>query len=600
MTLTGRIAAFVFLSSPVGCSIINAFEDYDRLAQAGAAGLVEGPVGAAGGNSPGGEAGTSGAFAGEPGAGGEHEAGRGGAGGLGGFFAGQPAEGGAGQGGAEPTENLGGNGGNDTDVPADGGSETGEAGSEGTFGGAGGHSGAAGVSGSGGGDTPENCVFGSAVYPSGAINSQNSCQSCQPEVSTTMWVVVSDGTPCDGDGVCISGSCEAGCWIGGVYREIGEANSENPCQSCAPSESTEGWSDVPTATCVQAIGTGWDHTCAVVNGAVWCWGNNGSGQLGNNSTESSSMPVPSRGLDAGVQFLGSGVGSHSCARTATSLYCWGANDLGELGDGTTENRYAPAPIEVLGRPFQSVALGAGFTCGVSSGTGEVFCWGTNGSGRLGVASIESSSVPLPLDSPLFGAEWIAAGGTHACAIVDGAVHCWGGNASGQLGNNSAEDSSVPMQVEGLVSGAEAVAAGISHSCALVDGGVSCWGNNFSGQLGNGLTEDSSIPVQVQGAASGVRGIAAGFLHTCALADSGVLCWGGNSAGQLGNDSNESSPLPVPVRDLGADVQQIVSGFEHNCALASGRVRCWGMNSSGQLGDGTVADSRVPAPAVVFE
>ncbi len=291
---------------------------------------------------------------------------------------------------------------------------------------------------------------------------------------------------------------------------------------------------------VQAVAAGRYHTCALVNGGVQCWGSNSNGQLGNDSTSESHVPVAVSGLAVGAQSLAPG-GWHTCALVNDGVKCWGMGAQGQLGNGSTADSLVPVGV-------------SGLTSGVQA---------------------------------------IAAGFLHACALVDGGVRCWGANYYGQLGNDSPGDSSTPVDVQGLTSGAQAIAAGLIHTCAIVNGGVQCWGNNDSGQLGNNSTTGSPVPVAVSGLESGVRAIAAGGGHNCAIVSGGTQCWGANSYGQLGNDSTTASPVPVAVSGLESGVQSIAAGGEHTCALVSGGIQCWGLNGNGQLGNDSTTDSHVP-------
>jgi alpha-tubulin suppressor-like RCC1 family protein len=182
--------------------------------------------------------------------------------------------------------------------------------------------------------------------------------------------------------------------------------------------------------------------------------------------------------------------------------------------------------------------------------GGVQCWGDNEWGELGNGSTTNSPVPVGVSGLSLGVAAIAAGGFHTCALTSpgGGVQCWGDNGEGELGNDSTAESLVPVGVAGWSLGVAAIAAGGFHSCVLAfGGGVQCWGDDMFGQLGNDSTVNSVVPVGVFGLSSGVTAIAAGGEHTCALTwAGGVQCWGLNSNGQLGNDSTASSGVPVRV------------------------------------------------------
>ena len=251
---------------------------------------------------------------------------------------------------------------------------------------------------------------------------------------------------------------------------------------------------------VTQISAGGSHTCAVTtSGGAKCWGVNESGQLGNNSTTSSKVPVDVYGLTSGVASLAAGA-NYTCAVTASGgAKCWGWN-VGQLGDNTFKN--SSVPVDVYG-----------LTSGVVS-----------------LATSNNSN-------------------SHTCAVTtSGGAKCWGLNSSGQLGNNGTSTSFVPVNVFGLDSGVTRITAGASFTCAVMSsGGAKCWGYNYFGQLGNNSTANSKVPVDVSGLTSGVTSITGGGYHTCALTTSGgAKCWGNNATGQLGNNSTTSSSVPVDV------------------------------------------------------
>ncbi|WP_238613356.1 RCC1 repeat-containing protein [Candidatus Oscillochloris fontis] len=348
---------------------------------------------------------------------------------------------------------------------------------------------------------------------------------------------------------------------------------------------------------VAAIAAGDDHTCAITTGgAVSCWGRNGYSQLGDETTTQQSTPVVVKGLSSSVAAIAAG-DDHTCAMTTVGgVACWGRNWSGQLGDGTTTQRSTPVNVEGLSSGVAAIAAGDDHTCALST-SGGVTCWGNNESGQLGDGTTTQRSTPVNVEGLSSGVAAITAGGSHTCALTDdGGVTCWGANGSGQLGDGTTTQRSTPVDVAGLSSGVVAITAGGSHTCALTtDGGVTCWGANWYGQLGDGTTTQRRTPVNVAGLSSGVAAIAAGDNHTCALTTGGaVLCWGRNAEDQLGDGTRTNHSTPVQVEGLSSGVAAIATGYAHTCALiTSGEVACWGWNWYGQLGDGTTNQRMTP-------
>ena len=350
---------------------------------------------------------------------------------------------------------------------------------------------------------------------------------------------------------------------------------------------------------VAAIATaaGAYHTCAVTTaGGALCWGNNGSGQLGNGTVANSSVPAPVSGLSSGVAAMAMGT-YHTCAlTTAGGVKCWGNNSYRQLGNGTTTSHYVPVDVTGLSSGVRAITSGFEHACALTT-SGGVLCWGNNRYGQFGNGTTTNSSVPVPVTGLSSGVAAITAGNDHTCALTTaGGVLCWGYNSNGQLGNGTTTASSLPVAVTGLSSGVAAIAAGLYHTCALTTAGsVLCWGNNGDGRLGNGTTSNSSMPIPVTGLSSGVGAIAAGYAHTCALTNAGeVLCWGYNGAGQFGNGTKTSSSTPVSATGLSARMSAIATGTDHTCALTTGGgMLCWGGNLDFQLGNGQAVGISTP-------
>ncbi|MEZ4864216.1 MAG: hypothetical protein R3C14_23085 [Caldilineaceae bacterium] len=354
--------------------------------------------------------------------------------------------------------------------------------------------------------------------------------------------------------------------------------------------------EMTALTFVQVV-AGDNYSCGLAaGGAVTCWGNNGDGQIGDNTELPYRPPVAVSGLAGGVQQLAGG-GSHVCALlTGGSVKCWGSNGSGQLGDGSTSQRRLPVDVISLPGPVVALAAGGEHTCAVLQ-SGAVACWGKNTNGQLGNNGQANLSTPALVVNLAGSATAVVAGANHSCALLQGgAVRCWGDNAAGQLGDGTNLSHNTPVAVSALAGPVAALGAGANHTCAaLTDGRLQCWGDNARGQLGDGSRDDRTTPVFVQELKDVIVAVAAGRYHTCALSNDGDLyCWGANNRGQLGDGTLESSRTPLRVRGLPGDTKAVAAGLDHVCAiLLSGAPYCWGSNRDRQLGQGAPAFHSVP-------
>jgi alpha-tubulin suppressor-like RCC1 family protein len=351
----------------------------------------------------------------------------------------------------------------------------------------------------------------------------------------------------------------------------------------------------PGAAVTQVTAAG-RHTCVLTTGGgVKCWGYNEGGQLGDGTTTDRTTPVAVSGLTSGVAKISAGE-SHTCAlTTGGGVKCWGYNPLGQLGDGTQTERDTPVDALGLTSGVTSITAGRAHTCALTTG-GGVKCWGYNESGQLGDGTTTDRTTPVDALGLTSDVVSIAAGGHHTCALTGaGGVRCWG-EGKGQVGDGTSTQRSLAVDVLGLTSGVASIAAGWNHACALTKrGGVKCWGANLFAELGDGTRSQRTTAVDVSGLTSGVASIAAGPSHTCALtAAGGLKCWGQNDKGQLGDGTTTDRTTAVDVSGLGGGVKGIAAGESHTCALTTGGgLKCWGGNDKGQLGDGTTTQRTTP-------
>ena len=346
------------------------------------------------------------------------------------------------------------------------------------------------------------------------------------------------------------------------------------------------------------VSAGEYHTCGLIgDGGIWCWGDNDSGQLGASEATGGATPVAVTNLPLPATSVSSG-NEHSCALLADeTVWCWGRNEAGQLGDGTTTQ--SATPVEVVGLSAVSrVETGENYSCALGY-NGVVYCWGLNGLRQLGDGSTTDSTLPVEVlldDAALV----VALGRSHSCSITNNnRLWCWGDNAFGKLGTGDTTDATMPVEASALsyvVDPGDATpitdtAAGDSHSCALAQmGSVWCWGRNEDGQLGNGSqTTYDATPQLVDGLMSSAQHIATGVSFTCAVLSTGeISCWGSNTNGRLGNRDETVTHSTVPLRVEGMDdVAYISTGSRHACVMLGDQTLwCWGQNTRGQLGVST--------------
>lgn len=332
------------------------------------------------------------------------------------------------------------------------------------------------------------------------------------------------------------------------------------------------------ASAEPAKAAGWDHGCVVTDtGGLKCWGWNIVGQVGVPTYPQFSFP-PAEVFTSGIRGVSIGL-VHTCAvTTAGGVKCWGANYYGNLGIGNNTDTFVPTDVVGLSSGVVSVSTAEDVTCALMT-SGGVKCWGANYVGQLGNGTFSASNVPVDvigLGGPAIG---VTTSDQSACALLaTGGVKCWGWGA--QLGDGIGAHSNVPVDVVGLTSGvAQLSKSGFRGACAVTTGGgVKCWGYGYDGQLGDGtFSFYSLVPVDVVGLSGPAVEVSGGVSHRCALtAAGGVMCWGAQPWGALGNDSQVPSSVPVQAIGLESGVTQIGSGGWDSHALTSdGVVKIWG-------------------------
>ena len=434
----------------------------------------------------------------------------------------------------------------------------------------------------------QSALAGTAVANAPAVRVTNSAGAAVANVAVTFAVTAGGGTlgattaTTNAQGIASAGSWTLGATPGAntVRATVG---------SLTPVEFTAtGTAAAPVTLVASRVDVGGRaFKCAVrASNVVSCWGENPAGNLGDGTTTFRQFPV-NLAID-GVAFASTALGTlHGCAlTTAGAAYCWGRNNGGMVGDGSTTDR--PAPVAVSGNhTFKALAAGPTYTCGIKSDD-TLWCWGTQNGGTLasqslvpkqlaGGSAITSLSVTLE----------------QVCgAVATGGVKCWTGNIFAAAAPAVASS--------GLTF--TALAGGNRHQCGLVaDGRAYCWGFNAAGQLATNDINDRAAPTLVVGPFR-YASIDAGANHTCALGtDNVAYCWGNNVSGQLGvnvlptTEPARAFPSAV-VAPQGVQFQRVAAGGNASCGIATdSKVYCWGaraINNAGTVVDGLIVPTEV--------
>lgn len=382
-------------------------------------------------------------------------------------------------------------------------------------------------------------------------------------------------------------ACRIACGDAGACPEGTTCGDDGFCHGAA--------AEVCTAR-FTVITAGGRHGCGIDGGALFCWGDNSSGQLGTgDGSAASAEPVPVG--EARDWFAVSAGEAHTCGirgdpAAGGQLYCWGLGDYGRLGIGT-ESRPVPTPVGFE----EAVAVSAGgqHTCALTAGR-VMWCWGFNDGGQLGNGTsgpgTEQTSPSLVADGFV---TWqsVEAGAWHTCGILaDGGLRCWGWNADGQVGDDSTDARATPVEIAGGTLFSQ-VSAGDGHTCAIGGGALYCWGSNGDGRLGDGSGGQKLTPARV-GTADDWSEISAGGAHSCGRRGGELLCWGAAPDGRVGDGAALARSVPTPVAGAGSWAA-VAAGAEHTCAVrADASAWCWGSNDDGQLGVGTIGRKAAPA------
>jgi alpha-tubulin suppressor-like RCC1 family protein len=402
------------------------------------------------------------------------------------------------------------------------------------------------------------------------------------------------------------------CWGYGTDGQLGDGT--------ASTRNSPTFIDIGSNRTAVDISTGYSHTCTILdNGSVKCWGDNSKGQLGDGTLSQRTTPTLVTNLGGNAISLSLGDRSTCALLDSGIVKCWGRNDMGQLGDGTTTDKTSPTQVASFGASRSAVAISSGIyhTCAILDNK-SISCWGYNNYGQLGDGTTSNRNSPVWVnDSDNYkSVASISAGAHHTCSLYnDGTIQCWGYNNYGQLGDGTTSDKYKPVKSSPLID--EKLPVSISGSCAVLDDQtVKCWGGGesypkeilFNKRFSSYLNQNIS---------TNITNISSGSSygeHKCVLSDVGdVYCWGSGYYGQIGVNPPSASTKPFATSPVLVDgfgnfgqqgrniASQISAGRSHTCAIMdTGLVKCWGANSMRQLGDGTSGDSNTPSSTTYLD
>jgi alpha-tubulin suppressor-like RCC1 family protein len=414
------------------------------------------------------------------------------------------------------------------------------------------------------------------------------------------------------------------CWGANNYGQLGNGTTTD---YHAPKQ-------VPGILNWTAISAGGGYACGVdASAALWCWGDNTYGELGDSTLTERDSPTSIAGGGMWTTVAVSSDSSHACGvRTDGTAWCWGQNELGQLGDGTANDSYVPV---ATGMSLRQVAVGGIHSCGIDA-TDGLWCWGDGHYGQLGAQA--ATLVPALVTN----AHTVAASSDLTC-VVDATGHlaCTGRNSYGQLGSTPAlppGEMTAPTRVDTRTDWAS-ITAGGSHACGMTSGGAAlCWGLNNEGEVGDGTLWSRQDPVAMQNASGITRVIASahstfgltgagdsdlwgcdwvnqtnnsapetmamtgwtvetgGEEHTCGITGTALWCRGDDTYGQIGDGNTTGVPSNYQVAGTWTAVS---AGYNTTCAIQSGgTVACWGDGGTGQLGNGMLGTFATPQTIAV--
>jgi len=356
-------------------------------------------------------------------------------------------------------------------------------------------------------------------------------------------------------------------WMWGINANgrLGDSSLINRSSPVQTASSTTNWK------CAAVSAHNWGGSAGIKSdNTLWLWGSSFGGTLGNNLNFLRSSPIQT--ISGGTNWgqISLGYRHHGAIKTDGTLWLWGQNNSGQLGENTIIDRSSPVQTVSLGTDWKCISVGYRHSASIKT-DGSLFAWGCNLYGQVGNGNTINQLVPVENISG--GTNWksISLGSGHSAAIkTDGSLWMWGRNVHGILGDNTLTNRSSPVQTVLGGTNWKQISAGSIHTTAIkLDGSLWVWGSNDSGRLGDNTLINRSTPIQTISGGTNWKQISAGNTHTAAIKTDGTLwSWGVAFYGQLGNDSILNTSSPVQTVTGGVEWRQVSAGFGHTAAIKS--------------------------------